>query len=285
MPILNSNELLIASFVGELRNAYHRMYSNLESEHGEIVAWCGRLALEVISNSDMLYHDVEHTVMVAQAGLSIIEGKHIREGGVTPRDWMHYMIALVCHDIGYVKGICQNDSGTLFATGVGDEKVELPVNSTDASLTPYHVGRSKLFVRERFGEDTLMKLTKNLDAGLICSYIEMTRFPSPDDDFYKDTKGYAGLVRAADFVGQLGDPNQQRKAPALFHEFQEIGTNEKLGYTSPGDLRNQYASFYWETVSPYIQDALKYLQMTQHGKQWLASLHSNVFVAEHKRIG
>jgi len=124
-----------------------------------------------------------------------------------------------------------------------------------------------------------------LDAELVCSYIEMTRFPSPDDDFYEDTKGYGGLVRAADFIGQLGDPNQQRKAPALYYEFEEIGANKKMGYTSPGDLRDKYAGFYWEKVSPYIQDALKYLQMTQNGKQWLASLHSNVFVAEHKRIG
>jgi len=285
MPILNSNELLITSFIGELRNAYQRMYSKLEAENGDIVAWSGRLALEVISNSDMLYHDVEHTVMVSLAGLSIIEGKHIREGGISPRDWMHYMIALTCHDIGYVKGICKKDQGGRFVTGVGDERVELPPESTDASLAPYHVDRSKLFVRERFGKGTLMELTKNLDAELICSYIEMTRFPSPDEELYKDTKSFGGLVRAADFIGQLGDPNQKNKASALYFEFEEIGANEKMGYASPGDLRDKYANFYWGMVSPLIQDALKYLQMTQHGKQWLASLHSNVFVVEHKRIG
>lgn len=285
MPILNSKGLLIASFVDELHLAYQKTYSNLEPEFGDIVTWCGHLALEVISNTDMLYHDVEHTVMVSLAGLSIIEGKHIREGGVSPRDWMHYMIALFCHDIGYVKGICQNDSGNRFATGVDNEFVELPEDSTDASLTPYHVDRSKLFVRERFAKGTRIDLTKNLDTELVCSYIEMTRFPSPDEAFYKDTKGYGGLVRAADFIGQLGDPNQQRKAPALFYEFEEVGANEKMGYTGPGDLRDKYSKFYWGQVSPYIQEALKYLQMTQDGKQWLASLHSNVFVSEHKRIG
>jgi len=285
MPILNSKELLISSFVDELRVAYRKLYSDLETEFGDIVTWCGRLALEVISNSDMLYHDVEHTVMVSLAGLSIIEGKHIREGGVTPRDWMHYMVALACHDIGYVKGICRNDSGNQFDTGVDGKFIELPVDSTDASLAPYHVDRSKLFVRERFDKDALMDLTQGLDSELVCSYIEMTRFPSPDDDFYKDTKGYGGLVRAADFIGQLGDPNQRRKAPALYYEFEEVNANEKMGYTGPGDLRDKYSKFYWDEVSPYIQDALKYLQMTQDGKQWLASLHSNVFVSEHKRIG
>ena len=285
MSILNPNELLIMSFEEELRKSYKRMYSNLETEYCDIVVWSGRLALEVISNSDMLYHDVEHTVMVSLAGLSIIEGKHIREGGVTPRDWMHYMIALACHDIGYSKGICRSDTDKHFATGTNEEMVELASDSTDASLSPYHVDRSKLFVRERFGGEALMDLTQGLDAELICTYIEMTRFPSPDEDFYKDTKGYGGLVRAADFIGQLGDPNQQRKASALYHEFEEVGANEKMGYTSPGDLRDKYASFYWEKVSPYLQDALKYLKMTQHGKQWLASLHSNVFVIEHKKIG
>lgn len=285
MPILNTNELLISSFIGEIHTAYKRMYSTLKPEYGDIVAWSGRLALEVLSNSDMLYHDVEHTVMVSLAGISIIEGKHIREGGVTPRDWMHYMIALACHDIGYAKGICRNDNETYFATGIGDELVQLPADSTDASLAPYHVDRSKLFVRERFGAGKTIDLTKELDAELICTHIEMTRFPSPDDDFYKDTGSYSGLVRAADFIGQLGDPNQKRKAPALYHEFEEVGANEKMGYTGPGDLRDKYAKFYWEKVSPYIQDALKYLQVTQHGKLWLASLHSNVFIAEHKSIG
>ena len=285
MTMLNANGLLISAFVDELHRAYQRLYSNLEPEFGDIVAWCGRLALDVISNSDMLYHDVQHTVMVSLAGLSIIEGKHIREGRVSPRDWMHYMIALICHDIGYVKGVCRNDSGNRFATGIGNEMVELPINSTDASLAPYHVDRSKLFVSDRFGRSALIEATIGLDSELICSYIEVTRFPSPDEEFYKDTKGYGGLVRAADFIGQLGDPNQQRKAPALYHEFEEIGANEKLGYSSPGDLRNTYAKFYWEQVSPYLQDALKYLQMTQEGKQWLANLHSNVFVAEHKSIG
>ncbi len=42
--------------------------------------------------------------------------------------------------------------------------------------------------------------------------------------------------------------------------------------------------FYWETVSPYIQDALCYLNMTAEGKMWIAQLHSHVFDAEHGKI-
>jgi hypothetical protein len=279
--MLNLQKLTINLFVEELRNAYERTYSNMEEQLGNIIMWSGRLVLENIANSDALYHNVEHTVMVTLAGQAIIEGKHLLEGGVTPRDWVHCMIALLCHDIGYVRGICKDDKDGLIATGIGDEAVEVPPGASDAVLSPYHVDRSKLFVRERFGKGMLMGMVAEIDAEVIASYIEITRFPVPDDDWYKDTKGYPGLVRAADFIGQLGDPNRPRKSPALFFEFEEIGGNEELGYKRPGDLHDSYAKFYWNVVSPYIQEALRYLRVTQEGKQWIANLYANVFGAEH----
>jgi len=279
--MINWQELTIDMFVERLRAIYRRTYGDVNNEFGNIVFWCGRLVLGNIANSDALYHNVEHTIMVALAGQAIIEGKHLREGGVTPRDWMHYMIAVLCHDIGYVKGVCKNDIRGMFATGVGDELVSIPPGGTDVALTPYHVNRSKLFVRERFGTSLLQDMTELLDTELIASYIEMTRFPSPPDEKHKDTKGLGGLVRAADFIGQLGDPEYFRKSPALFYEFQELGVNEKLGYKAPNDLRKNYASFYWNSVSPYIQDAFTYLRLSEEGKQWIANVHSHVFDAEH----
>ena len=103
--MLNWRQIMIETFVEQLQKAYQRTYTNLDREFGDIAAWSGRLVLENISNSDALYHDVEHTIMVTLAGLAIIDGKHLREGGVSPRDWMHFVIALLCHDIGYVKGV------------------------------------------------------------------------------------------------------------------------------------------------------------------------------------
>ena len=279
--MINWQELTINMFVEELRLVYDRTYGDIEKSLGRIVTWCGRLALENIANSDALYHDIDHTIMVSLAGQTILEGKHLREGGVTPRDWMHFMMAVLCHDIGYVKGVCRNDTRDSFATGIGDEMVKIPPDGTDVALTPYHVDRSKLFVRERFGENRLQNITSSLDANLIASYIEMTRFASPGAESDKDTKSLGGLVRAADFVGQLGDPDYLRKVPALFYEFQELGINETLGYKSPNDMRTNYASFYWNSVNPYIQDALQYLRLTEDGKQWIANMHSHVFDAEH----
>jgi hypothetical protein len=275
--MLNLQNLLITHFVKELQKAYKKTYSIIEPQFGNIVAWTGRLALENIANSDMLYHDVSHTILVTLVGQTILEGKHLCEGGVTPREWMHFMIALLCHDIGYVKGICRADQNGVFATGVNSETIMLPPGGTDAALAPYHVDRSKLFVRERFGG----KLLLDVDEDTIVSYLEATRFPPQDAACGKSTKSYPGLVRAADFIGQLGDPDYLRKIPALFYEFAEIGTNVTFGYKNPGDMRKNYARFYWSTVSPYIQEALRYLQVTQEGKQWIANLHSHVFEVEH----
>lgn len=281
--MINWQELTIDMFVEQLKKSYQRTYGDINPDYGRIVAWCGRLSLENISNSDALYHDIDHTIMVSLAGLSIIEGKHLREGGVTPNDWMHYMIAVLCHDIGYVKGVCRNDVKDMFASGQGSEMIKISPDGTDVSLTPYHVDRSKLFVHERFGNGLLANMTGQLDAGRIADYIEMTRFPSPEDGTYSDTKGLGGLVRAADFVGQLGDPDYFRKSPALYYEFEELGLNKKFGYKSPNDLRKNYARFYWERVHPYIRDAIHYLSLTEDGKQWIANMHSHVFESEHNQ--
>lgn len=261
----------------KLREAYRHNYSDMEKGLLNVLVWTANMALENIANSDALYHDMEHTIMVTLAGQSILEGKHIIEGGISPRDWVHFMIALLCHDIGYVKGVCSRDAGYTLATGIGKETVDLLEGSTDAILAPFHIDRSKCFVRERFGEKMLLESEDMLDAERIAEYIEMTRFPIPDDDAHKDTAGLPGLVRAADFIGQLADPNRRQKCTALFYEFEEMGLNSQLGYKTPGDLRGCNARFYWKSVNPYIQEALRYLRVTQRGKQWISNLQANVF--------
>ena len=277
--MFNVQRYVISQFVKELQESYQQTYSILEPQYGNVIEWAGNLALENIANSNALYHNVEHTIMVTLVGQLILKGKHLTEGGVSPRDWMHFTLALLCHDIGYVRGICRLDEDDHYATGVGTELVRLSPDYTDAILQPYHVDRSQLFIRERFGRQLMF----SIDTDVIASYIEMTRFPIPDDPFYEDTESYAGLARAADFVGQLGDPNYLLKMPALFYEFAETGMNETLGYKSPGDLRRDYTRFYWDIVSPRIQPALRYLSITQEGKQWFANLHSHVFNVEHSR--
>jgi hypothetical protein len=76
--------------------------------------------------------------------------------------------------------------------------------SSDAALLPYHVDCSKLFVMDRIGK------IEALDAIRIANAIEFTRFPSaPGTDASDNEDGM--LVRAADLIGQLGDPHNLRK--------------------------------------------------------------------------
>jgi hypothetical protein len=68
-----------------------------------------------------------------------------------------------------------------------------------------------------------------------------------------------------------------QKCTGLFYEFAEIGLNERLGYRTPGDLRRNNAKFYWDEINPYVRDGLRYLRVTQDGKQWISTLQANVF--------
>ena len=273
--MFNPTELVIDAFVEYLQQDYCRTYGVLEPSYPGIIAWAGRMALENIANSDALYHDVEHTIMVTLVGQEILKGKHLREGGVAPHDWLHFILSLLCHDIGYVRGVCRADRNGTYTTGVDDQRVTLPPGASDAALTPYHVDRGKHFIRERFGGHPI------IDAEVIAANIERTRFPVPHDSDHRGTDDYPGLVRAADLIGQLASPNHMQKFPALFYEFAETGVNATLGYTNPGDLRAGYPAFFWKVVTPYIQDGLRHLRITQLGKQWIANLHAHVFVVEH----
>jgi hypothetical protein len=122
-----------------------------------------------------------------------------------------------------------------------------------------------------------------VDGERIARAIELTRFPVPDDGDHAETNTEAGLVRAADLIGQLGDPLYPRKLNALFHEFAETGVNKKLNYTTPADVAERYPRFFWSKVEPYIADAIYHLELTMEGRQWVAQLYSNVFAMEHHR--
>jgi len=191
---------------------------------------------------------------------------------------LHFIVSLLCHDIGYVRGVCRGDGDGRYVTNLAGDTVSVPEGATDAALTPYHVARSKLFVRERFGKIGLSQI----NSGQIETNIEHTRFPIPQDEEHAPTGDLPGLLRASDLIGQLADINYLRKTSALFTEFRETGMSEKLKYNSPADLRANYPQFFWQVVRPYIEDALRYLRVTQEGKQWIANLYANVFSIEHK---
>jgi len=269
----NYPEGKILHCLNQLGHFYAPKFGNADYHVKNTVLHAARFSLQAISKSDAAYHDVDHTILVTLAGQAILEGLHISGRTVTKIDWGLFTTALLFHDIGYIRGLCKRDHGNLVATGTGDHLIELPVNSTDAALSRYHVDRSLMFVRERFRAE--FDTQELLNSEVITNYIEMTRFPfRAGEDNNSDP--LAELVRAADLIGQLGDPNRLQKCSALFEEFEEIGLNAKLGYRRPEDLRNDNASFYWKIVSPYIKRALVYLNLTREGRRWIGNLQANV---------
>jgi hypothetical protein len=238
----------------------------------ELIPSVARLALECIGNSDALYHNVEHTMLVTLAGHDIMKGRALL-APTLPSDYAHLIVACLMHDIGYVRGILKGDGDDGYVIDANGGKARLPRGSSDAALMPYHVDRSKLFVMDR------IEASDVLDSARIARALEFTRFPAPAD--VNDQEDEEGLIlRAADLIGQLGDPHYLRKANALYYEFEEVGMNKQLGYASPADLVDLYSQFYWSSVSPQIQTAIRYLNVTSSGRQWIANLHSNVFRAE-----
>jgi hypothetical protein len=235
-----------------------------------IVTGAARMALECVGNSDALYHNIEHTLLVTLAGHDILRGRMLHTE-MTANDYAHIIIACLAHDIGYVRGLFKEDNDGSFLIDARGGKVTLPRGSSDAGLMLHHVDRSKLFVMQRAEGMAL------LDKQRIADAIEGTRFPAREGQVYHEE---ASIVRAADFIGQLGDPNYIRKANALYHEFEEVGMNRQLSYDSPADIVDRYPQFYWNCVAPYIQAEIRHLNRTSSGRQWIANLYSNVFRAE-----
>lgn len=274
--MFNATTLLADALGRHLAETYQRRYGGREPEYGRMLDSAGKLVIEWIANSDALYHSANHTALATLVGEAILRGRLLRQP-LEPEDWLHFTLALLTHDIGYVRGVCPGDESDRFVIDESGATVTLQRGASDAALGPYHVDRSKIAVRARF------RSVPGVDAERIARAIEMTRFPVPNDGRHDETDTEPGLVRAADLIGQLADPLYLRRLNALYYEFVETGTADRCGYTSPADMIDKYPTFFWETVEPYIGAALRYLELTIEGKQWIANLYSHVFTIEHER--
>jgi hypothetical protein len=259
---------LAADALADFLSSFMRQRYGSQTPFTELVPAAARMFLECIGNSDALYHNVEHTLLVTLAGHDILRGLRVK-AYLPPEDYAHAIVACMTHDIGYVRGLFEADGKDGYVVDASGKKVTLSRGSSDAALVRHHVERSKLYVMQRLEANPLF------DRERIARAIEATRFPI---DGKCDEEG--SIVRAADLIGQLGDPNYLRKANALYYEFEEAGINRQLGYETPADLVEKYPQFYWSSVSPHIQTAIRYLNTTSSGRQWIANLYANVFRAE-----
>jgi hypothetical protein len=273
--MLVPTSMLADALADRLVVGYREMFGACHMQRADFVATAARLCMQVIGDGDALYHNAEHTALVALVGQDILRGRMLA-AHLEPDDWTHLTLAMLLHDIGYVRGVCPGDRPGHCVIDEAGTTVAMPRGASDAWLGPYHVERSKIAVRARLGRHP------GIDAERIARAIERTRFPVPEDADHAGTEDEAGLVRAADLIGQLGDPLYLRRTGALFHELAETGVAAKLGYTSPADLVDKYPAFYWSRIEPYIGPALRCLRRTMAGKDWVAHLYANVFTVEHQ---
>ncbi len=127
---------------------------------------------------------------VALLGTEILRGREIAEQ-VTPEDWLHMTVALLCHAVGQVRGACRGDTATEAVINLSGERREIPRGASDAWLTPFRVDRGKIFVHERAA------VIPGIDPARVARAIELTRFPVPEDEDHRETGTEAGLLRAA----------------------------------------------------------------------------------------
>lgn len=174
-----------------LRSFMRRAFGSSEVQFAEIVPNAARVALECIGNSDALYHNVEHTLLVTLAGHEIFCGR-VLHTQLTANDYAHIIIACLAHDIGYVRGLFKEDDADGFVIDSTGRKVMLPRGSSDASLMPYHVDRSKLYVMER------LQPIAPLDTQRIAMAIEGTRFPpSKASNMARRPRSFAPRISSA----------------------------------------------------------------------------------------
>jgi hypothetical protein len=267
--------VVASAFADYLGKTYLQYFDGRRPEYAAFISGCARMILERLGNSDALYHDAEHTMMVTLVGQQIVRGQLLTRA-VQPEDWLHFIVALLVHDIGYARNVCPGDTDCeVVINGKGD-RIAPPRGASDAYLAPWHIERGQLYARHRFAR------TDIIDQERIAEAIGYTRFPVPEGPDYADTSSEPALVRAADLIGQMADPFYPRKINGLYHEFVETGTAAKLGYTSPMDVMEKFPQFFWSHVQPYIGPAIRHLEQTMEGKQWVAQLYNHVFQADRR---
>ncbi|MEQ9260485.1 MAG: hypothetical protein RIG84_15470 [Roseovarius sp.] len=260
---------MAAEFGNHLSETCLKVFSDESTRHADLLKRTAAEALGHLRTCDAPYHDAEHTMIVTLVGQQILLGQ-LKTGVVTPDDWVHVIVALLLHDIGFARGVCEGDTFNEVVINEAGERVCPARGATDACLGPYHVDRSKLFARQRFAGSEI------IDAERLAAAIEYTRFPVPDDPAYAAHASEPGLVRAADLIGQIADPYYFRKISGLYHEFAETGFTEKLGLCSPMDLVDLFPRFFHDQVEGLIGPALEHLRRTEEGRELIERLYERV---------
>src|SRR5271155_3567070 len=112
-----------------------RRFATTHADLTELIPSVARLSIECIGNSDALYHNVEHTMLVTLVGYDIMKGRALLTP-TFPSDIAHILVACLLHDIGYVRGVLKGDGADGLVIDAKGNKVKQPRGASDASLLP-----------------------------------------------------------------------------------------------------------------------------------------------------
>ena len=135
-------------FIEEIQKRKSVIFPEQKDMFNDVLYRAVHNCIKILNNSDALYHDTEHTVLVTLCGQDIFVGRKIIKNDVNIDDWIHYSISLLFHDIGYSRGILRGDNDSRQVIDFNGKSIQIPPNATDAFLTPYHVKRSQIFLNE-----------------------------------------------------------------------------------------------------------------------------------------
>ncbi len=268
--MFNPNATIIDAFVSHSLEEFQRLFGTNETAREQALEQATRTALETLLNCDCPYHDVQHTILVADVGQCILHGRQLARGDLSSHEWLQAVVAMLFHDIGYLRNLLPNDTPSEAVIAPDGQTVSPPPGATDAYMTPYHVERGAMFVRERFEHDPV------IDVDIVTHCIHMTRFPVIATQTVHPYDGLGDLVRCADLIGQMADPQYLQKLSRLYAEFVETGEAARLGFRNVGGLREGFPDFFYNQVQPYIGEGVSYLKRTQEGQQWVANLYHHL---------
>ena len=152
---------------------------------------------------DTAYHDLEHTLQATLCLVYLLYNRHRadEQPRITARDFNIALIAIMLHDMGYLK---ERDD----------------TSGTGAKYTHIHEARScrhaRAYLTRRNWDEAEIREVERLIA---CTG---PRSNIADIAFANETEKILGqAVCTADFIGQMSDPGYVDKLPTLYREFVE----------------------------------------------------------------
>jgi hypothetical protein len=186
---------------------------------------------------DTAYHDLEHTLQTTLCLIVLLVNRHFTgvEPRLTPEDFNTALIAILLHDMGYLKE-------------AGDD------DGTGAKYTHVHEQRScrharAYLTRREWPEDAIRSVENLIRCTGPRADLAAIEFPSETE------KMLGQAVCTADFIGQISDPHYPEKLRPLYQEFTESYAHQQLPperwpYHCYEDLLRKTPDFYDKFVVP-----------------------------------